>query len=356
MSWNDFKFMMIEEFCPSHEMQKLETELWNHAMVGAGHAAYTDRFHELARLVPHLVTPASRKIERYVYGLDLQIRRMVVATEPNTMQKAVQISGALTDEAVMNGSIKKVEKRENVEEPRKDKNVIHNTTQPQMSDMTVCLNDLSYIPPNNEQNKQTQEDIGETSNEPTQAKRNDFKELYANANEELYLGFVHEFLCVILLVHIQMSAAVGRGHGGDDDPSRPPSGLIRIGCRGVGGRKPNKGGRVAGILGTMLHLGDHAAQWSNLVGEIIREFLMYYPSSHKIKEEKKAGVLRKLMMQSSKTQEYRPSSRPSSTHILMTANLRRTRREFNKVLAEKGRDAISINEPQCTHNDVDVDE
>ncbi|GJS00290.1 putative reverse transcriptase domain-containing protein [Tanacetum coccineum] len=73
MSWNDFKFMTIEEFCPSHEMQKLETELWNHVMVGAGHAAYTDRFHELARLVPHLVTPESRKIERYVYGLAPQI-------------------------------------------------------------------------------------------------------------------------------------------------------------------------------------------------------------------------------------------------------------------------------------------
>nr|GEV87319.1 ribonuclease H-like domain-containing protein [Tanacetum cinerariifolium] len=49
MSWNDFKFMMIEEFCPSHEMQNLETELWHHIMVRAGHAAYTDRFHELAR-------------------------------------------------------------------------------------------------------------------------------------------------------------------------------------------------------------------------------------------------------------------------------------------------------------------
>ncbi|GKB36865.1 putative reverse transcriptase domain-containing protein [Tanacetum coccineum] len=122
MSWNDFKFMMIEEFCPSHEMQKLETELWNHVMVGAGHAAYTDRFHELARLVPHLVTPESRKIERYVYGLAPQIRRMVAATEPKTMQKAVQISGALTDEAVRNGSIKKVEKRGNVGEPSKDKN------------------------------------------------------------------------------------------------------------------------------------------------------------------------------------------------------------------------------------------
>ncbi|GKB55180.1 putative reverse transcriptase domain-containing protein [Tanacetum coccineum] len=96
MSWNDFKFMMIQEFCPSHEMQKLEFELWNHVMVGAGHAAYTDRFHELAR--------------------------MVAATEPKTIQKAVQISGALTDEAVRNGSIKKVEKRGNVGEPSKDKN------------------------------------------------------------------------------------------------------------------------------------------------------------------------------------------------------------------------------------------
>ncbi|GJY56323.1 retrovirus-related pol polyprotein from transposon TNT 1-94 [Tanacetum coccineum] len=47
---------------------------------------------------------------------------MVVATEPKTMQKAVQISGALTDEAVRNGSIKKVEKRGNMIEPSKDKN------------------------------------------------------------------------------------------------------------------------------------------------------------------------------------------------------------------------------------------
>nr|GFB42539.1 reverse transcriptase domain-containing protein [Tanacetum cinerariifolium] len=107
ISWNDFKFMMIQEFCPSHEMQKMESELWNHAMVGAGHAAYTDRFHELARLVPHLVTPKSRKIKRYVYGLAPHIQGMVATTEPKTIQKAMQISGALIDEAVRNGSIKK---------------------------------------------------------------------------------------------------------------------------------------------------------------------------------------------------------------------------------------------------------
>ncbi|GJV99571.1 hypothetical protein Tco_1554823 [Tanacetum coccineum] len=57
-----------------------------------------------------------------------------------------------------------------------------------MSDMTSCLNDLSYIPSNNKQNEPTQGDIGETSNEPTQAKHNEFEELYASANEELYPG------------------------------------------------------------------------------------------------------------------------------------------------------------------------
>nr|GEW78845.1 reverse transcriptase domain-containing protein [Tanacetum cinerariifolium] len=58
----------------------------------AGRATYTDRFHELARLVPHLVTPKSRKIERYVHGLAPQ----------------------------MNGSVKKVEKRGNMGEPSRE--------------------------------------------------------------------------------------------------------------------------------------------------------------------------------------------------------------------------------------------
>ncbi|GJX86922.1 putative reverse transcriptase domain-containing protein [Tanacetum coccineum] len=78
-------------------------------------------FHELARLVPHLVTLESKMITRYAYGLAPQIRGMVAATKPKTIQKAMQISGALTDEAVRNGSIKKVKKRGSMGEPNKDR-------------------------------------------------------------------------------------------------------------------------------------------------------------------------------------------------------------------------------------------
>ncbi|GJX94990.1 putative reverse transcriptase domain-containing protein [Tanacetum coccineum] len=64
MTWEDFKDLMRKEFCPNNEMQKLETEFWCHAMVGVGYAAYTDRFHELARLVPYSITPENKRIER----------------------------------------------------------------------------------------------------------------------------------------------------------------------------------------------------------------------------------------------------------------------------------------------------
>ncbi|PWA61748.1 reverse transcriptase domain-containing protein [Artemisia annua] len=78
MTWEDFKALMVEKFCPSNDMQRLEEELWNHNMVGANHASYTDRFHELSRMVPHLVTPESKRIDRYIRGLVPQIRAMEV--------------------------------------------------------------------------------------------------------------------------------------------------------------------------------------------------------------------------------------------------------------------------------------
>ncbi|GJY14625.1 hypothetical protein Tco_0385047, partial [Tanacetum coccineum] len=45
---------------------KLESKFWNHKLVGANHAGYTDWFHELAKLVPHLVTPESSRIKRSI--------------------------------------------------------------------------------------------------------------------------------------------------------------------------------------------------------------------------------------------------------------------------------------------------
>ncbi|GJU24967.1 putative reverse transcriptase domain-containing protein [Tanacetum coccineum] len=93
MSWTDFKALLVEEFCPSNEMEKLESKFWNHKLVGANHAGYTDWFHELAKLVPHLVTPELSRIKR---------------------------AGILYDKAVSCGTLTKGnEKRKGVEESNK---------------------------------------------------------------------------------------------------------------------------------------------------------------------------------------------------------------------------------------------
>ncbi|GJX78546.1 putative reverse transcriptase domain-containing protein [Tanacetum coccineum] len=120
MAWNDFKALMVEEFCPSNEMEKLENEFWNHKMVGANHAAYTDRFHELAKLVPHLITPESSRIKRYIAGLAPEIRGMLRTTQPTIIQNAILRAGILTDEAVSCGTLTKGnDKRKVMEETGK---------------------------------------------------------------------------------------------------------------------------------------------------------------------------------------------------------------------------------------------
>nr|GEX33815.1 reverse transcriptase domain-containing protein [Tanacetum cinerariifolium] len=120
MSWVDFKALLEEEFCPSNKMEKFESEFWNHTMVRANHAGYTDRFQELAKLVPHLVTTESKRIGRYINGLPPQIRGMLRATQLTTIQSDILKAGILTDEAVYCSTLtRSIDKRKEVEETSK---------------------------------------------------------------------------------------------------------------------------------------------------------------------------------------------------------------------------------------------
>ncbi|GKC30266.1 hypothetical protein Tco_1037560 [Tanacetum coccineum] len=64
MSWNDFKALMVEEFCPSNEMEKLENE--------------------------------------YIAGLAPEIRGMLRVTQPTTIQDCIHAGWNAYDEAINN--------------------------------------------------------------------------------------------------------------------------------------------------------------------------------------------------------------------------------------------------------------
>ncbi|GKB06754.1 hypothetical protein Tco_0834987 [Tanacetum coccineum] len=122
--------------------QEFRSEFWNHSMVDVDHAGYTDRFHELAKLVPHLVTPEGKHVTRYINGLPSQIRRMLGATQPDTIQDTLidfmsckvvphlvaprgsKSTRILTEEAVRRGTLAKAgEKRKERDEASKSESV-----------------------------------------------------------------------------------------------------------------------------------------------------------------------------------------------------------------------------------------
>nr|GEV17838.1 putative reverse transcriptase domain-containing protein [Tanacetum cinerariifolium] len=73
--------LLPTEFYLSNEIEKLESEFWNHLVVGADHAGYTGRFHKL--------------------------EKMLRATQPATIQAAILTAGILTYEAVRSGTLDK---------------------------------------------------------------------------------------------------------------------------------------------------------------------------------------------------------------------------------------------------------
>ncbi|GKG59190.1 hypothetical protein Tco_0602899, partial [Tanacetum coccineum] len=57
-------------------------------MVGSDIDGYTARFHELARLLSHMVTLENQRVNRYIRGLTLEIKPHVASSKPTSIQSA----------------------------------------------------------------------------------------------------------------------------------------------------------------------------------------------------------------------------------------------------------------------------
>nr|GEX28695.1 putative reverse transcriptase domain-containing protein [Tanacetum cinerariifolium] len=65
-SWGDMKKIMLEDFCPDEEVQRMEDELRSLKLRDTNIAAYTQRFHELVLLCPEAVPTEKKKVEAYI--------------------------------------------------------------------------------------------------------------------------------------------------------------------------------------------------------------------------------------------------------------------------------------------------
>ncbi|KAF5767619.1 putative transcription factor interactor and regulator CCHC(Zn) family [Helianthus annuus] len=100
LTWTELKELMRKKYCSRAEIQRLETEFWHLKMEGPKIAEYVQRFHDLSHVVPYMVTPVFKRIEHFIWGLAPQIISMVTSSKPATITEAIDLSVALTEEAI----------------------------------------------------------------------------------------------------------------------------------------------------------------------------------------------------------------------------------------------------------------
>ena len=77
------------------------------SQVSGDNSTYTSSFHELSLLVPHLVTPLSRRIDKYLGGLPIQIQYTVLGRDPKTLVDAIALAATLSEDHVKAGTLTK---------------------------------------------------------------------------------------------------------------------------------------------------------------------------------------------------------------------------------------------------------
>jgi len=105
LPWQELKDAMTDEFCPPNELQNLEDEFWKLKQEGGDNITYTTRFHELSLLVPHIVTPLKRAINKYIQGLPRQIQDSVLSSKPKELSEAITLAATLSDNHVKAGTL-----------------------------------------------------------------------------------------------------------------------------------------------------------------------------------------------------------------------------------------------------------
>ncbi|GJR83888.1 putative reverse transcriptase domain-containing protein [Tanacetum coccineum] len=97
-SWTDMRKMMMEEFCPDEEVQRLENELRSLKLRDTNIAAYTQRFNELALLCPEAVPTEKKKVELYIKGLPENIKGETTSSRPTVLNEAVRMAHTLMEQ------------------------------------------------------------------------------------------------------------------------------------------------------------------------------------------------------------------------------------------------------------------
>ncbi|KAJ0572652.1 putative transcription factor interactor and regulator CCHC(Zn) family [Helianthus annuus] len=103
LTWEELKAIMIDEFCPPHERQKLEDEFWTIKQKDGDNAALTARFKQLSIICPDQVKTPDQTIKKYIRALPDCVADFVHAAKPTTIEETYLLAAEINDKRVKSG-------------------------------------------------------------------------------------------------------------------------------------------------------------------------------------------------------------------------------------------------------------
>ncbi|KAF5755487.1 putative nucleotidyltransferase, Ribonuclease H [Helianthus annuus] len=103
VTWEELKAIMIDEFCPPHERQKLEDEFWVIKQKDGDNAALTARFKQLSIICPDQVKTSDLAIKKYIRALPDCVADFVHAAKPATIEETYLLAAEINDKRVKSG-------------------------------------------------------------------------------------------------------------------------------------------------------------------------------------------------------------------------------------------------------------
>ncbi|MFS7948471.1 putative transcription factor interactor and regulator CCHC(Zn) family [Helianthus anomalus] len=103
LTWMELKAIMIDEFCPPHERQKLEDEFWGIKQKDGDNAALTTRFKQLSIICPDQVKTPEQTIKKYIRALPDCVADFVHASKPATIEETYLLAAEINDKRVKAG-------------------------------------------------------------------------------------------------------------------------------------------------------------------------------------------------------------------------------------------------------------
>ncbi|KAJ0757815.1 putative retrotransposon gag domain-containing protein [Helianthus annuus] len=103
LTWKELKAIMMDEFCPPHERQKLEDEFWNIKQKDGDNAALTARFKRLNIICPDQVKMSDMAIKKYIRALPDCVADFVHAAKPSSIEETYLLAAEINDKRVKSG-------------------------------------------------------------------------------------------------------------------------------------------------------------------------------------------------------------------------------------------------------------